>query len=297
MPQNPTPSTLLVTKIVAGAGISINPAAGTGIVTISVGGTEAPLAINGGANPFPITGQAAATATSAGGEVDVKGAPGGATSGAGGPAKVIGGAATAGNSAGGAASVTGGASTGTQAGAIASVTGGVGGTSAGGNGGAADVTGGAAGAGSNGNGGSVVLQAGAHDGTGADGVIIDRSVRMVHQGAPTAATVSATLTAAQVLAGIITVNQGAAGASAQQLPLATAMDTALPDSAANDAFDFSVINISAVAAESASVTTNTGWTLVGDMDVAANNAITTKSAGRFRARKTGAGAWTLYRLS
>jgi hypothetical protein len=75
------------------------------------------------------------------------------------------------------------------------------------------------------------------------------------------------------------------------------MDTAIPDAVANDSIDFSVINISTTAAESASLTTNTGWTLVGDMDVLANNAATTKSAGRFRARKTAAGAWTLYRLA
>lgn len=116
------------------------------------------------------------------------------------------------------------------------------------------------------------------------------------QGAPAAKTVSATLTAAEVVTGIITVNQGGAGASAQQLPLAADMDTAIPDAAAGDAFDFSVINISTVTAEVASITTNTGWTLVGAMDVLANEA-GTKSAGRFRARKTGAGAWVLYRIS
>lgn len=120
---------------------------------------------------------------------------------------------------------------------------------------------------------------------------------LINQGAPHAATVSATLAAADIIGGLITVLQGAGAASAQQLPLATALDTALPEAGVNDAFDFSVINISTTAAESASITTNTGWTLVGDMDVAANSAATTKSAGRFRARKTAAGAWTLYRLS
>lgn len=165
-----------------------------------------------------------------------------------------------------------------------------------GNGGPADVTGGDAEAG-NGNGGSVVLKGGAKNGSGIDGEIIERSIKLVHQGAATAKTVSATLTAAEIQAGIITVAQGAGGASALQLPLATAMDTAFPDAAAGDAFDFSLINISTVSAESASITTNTGWTLVGDMDVAANNAATTKSAGRFRAAKTGTGAWTLFRLS
>ena len=146
-------------------------------------------------------------------------------------------------------------------------------------------------------GGDVNLAGGAKDGTGVVGVVRVGGVQFVSQGAPAAATTSATLTAANLLAKIITVNQGASGASAQQLPLATDLDTALPSSVAGDAFDFSVINISVTAAEAASITTNTGWTLVGDMDIAANSAITTKSAGRFRARKTGAGAWTLYRLS
>lgn len=117
------------------------------------------------------------------------------------------------------------------------------------------------------------------------------------QAAQTAKTVSATLTAAEILAGLITVNQGAAGASVLTLPLATAMDTALPDFAADMAVDFSLINVSTVAAEDASIATNTGWTLVGNMDVASNAAATDKSAGHFRARKTAAGAWTLYRLS
>lgn len=123
------------------------------------------------------------------------------------------------------------------------------------------------------------------------------------QGAPAAKTVSATLTAANLLAGIITVAQGAGAASAQQLPLAddlqAAMLTALDVDAleAGDSFDFSVINTSTVSAEAASITTNTGWTLVGNMDVLANSAATTKSAGRFRARYTASGAFTLYRLS
>jgi hypothetical protein len=111
------------------------------------------------------------------------------------------------------------------------------------------------------------------------------------QGAPFAATVSATLTAAQIQTGLITVLQGGGANSAQQLPLATAMDAAFPSFVANSYFDFSVANISVSAGETASITTNTGWTLVGEMTLA----ITTSA--RFRARKTGAGAWTLYRLS
>jgi hypothetical protein len=69
------------------------------------------------------------------------------------------------------------------------------------------------------------------------------------------------------LAGIITVNQGGGATSSLTLPLATSMDTALPSSIANDAFDFSLINISTNAAEDADILTNTGWTLVGSMAV------------------------------
>lgn len=120
---------------------------------------------------------------------------------------------------------------------------------------------------------------------------------LIKQGAATAKTVSALLTAAELLTKIITVNQGAAGASALQLPTCANLDAALPLAAAGDAFDFSLINISTVAAEDASITTNTGWTLVGNMDVASNAAATDKSAGRFRAAKTATATWTLFRLS
>jgi hypothetical protein len=117
------------------------------------------------------------------------------------------------------------------------------------------------------------------------------------QAAAAAKTVDVTLTAAELLAGIVTVNQGAAGTSALTLPLATALDSAFADAVANDAFDFSVINISTVAAEDATVTTNTGWTLVGEMTVESNDADRARSSGLFRARKTGTGAWTLYRIA
>lgn len=118
------------------------------------------------------------------------------------------------------------------------------------------------------------------------------------QGAPAAKTTSATLTAADLLNGIITVNQGGGAASNQQLPDCAALDAALPFFQANSCFDFSVINISTVDAEDATLTTNNGWSLVGAMDIPAKSALgSLNSSGRFRARKTGAAAWTLYRLS
>lgn len=118
------------------------------------------------------------------------------------------------------------------------------------------------------------------------------------QGAATAKTVSATLTAAEVAAGIITINQAAGAASAQQLPTAAAMDTYFPDFVANDSIDVAIINTSTVDAEDASVTTNTGWTLVGSMDFQAHSALAAQgSSGMLRLRKTATGAWTAYRIS
>lgn len=292
MPQNPAPSTLFVTRIIAGDGITIDHDAGTGIVTVTAqqgpsddveitGGTIDGTPIGGtvpAAGAFTALQAASITGTDA--SLDIKGQDGQTT-----------------NAAGGVVPVKGGAGNGTGAGGAASLIGGDSGAGATGDGGPSRVTGGAA-LSTNGNGGSAVITGGAKAGSGIAGGIRNESIVLSQQPAPAAKTTSATLTAAEVLARIITVNQGAAGASALQLPLATDLQAALPaDIAANDSFDFSLINVSTVAAEAASLTTNTGWTLVGDMDVAANSAITTKSAGRFRARFTGAGAFTLYRLS
>jgi hypothetical protein len=304
MAYSPGAVSLTEAQLLAGASdftIDVNDGPRRSQVTVArlISGSQATIvadSITGGDASLGITGAAAATATAVGGAIAMAGGAGGATSGAGGPITVIGGAGTAGNSAGGPITFTGGPGQGTAAGGVASLIGGVSGAGATGNGANAVVTGGASGA-TDGNGGSVVLTGGALAGTGVAGAIIQRGVTVIAQGAPAAATVSAQLTAANILTGIITVNQGGGAASAQQLPLATAMDTAMPYSAAGDAFDFSVINISTVAAEDASVTTAAGWTLVGNMDVASNAAATDKSAGRFRARKTAAGAWTLYRLS
>lgn len=57
----------------------------------------------------------------------------------------------------------------------------------------------------------------------------------------------------------------------------------------NSAFEFVIIN---TAAQNITVTTNTGWTVTGGGSVVVNNA-----SARFQARKTGAGAWQLYRLA
>jgi hypothetical protein len=127
------------------------------------------------------------------------------------------------------------------------------------------------------------------------------SPRIIKQAAPAAKTTSVTLTAAELIGGLITGNQGAAGAAAYTLPLATDLETALiaiyPGLQNDDAFDFTVINISTVAAEDITMTTNTGWTLVGEMVVPSNDtAGVAPSNGVFRARRTAANTYTLYRV-
>jgi hypothetical protein len=109
------------------------------------------------------------------------------------------------------------------------------------------------------------------------------------QGAPTALTAAATATAAQLANGLFTFN-GTAG----NLTLPTVADLEADVSSAskvNAAFDFFVINIDASGSDAITVAVGTGWTLVGAGAVAA------ASSGHFRARKTGDGTWTCYRIS
>jgi hypothetical protein len=108
------------------------------------------------------------------------------------------------------------------------------------------------------------------------------------QGAPTSITAAATMTAAQMANGLF-VFDGTAG----NLTLPTVADLEAAVSSAskvNAAFDFFVVNIDG-GSDDVTVFTNTGWTLVGTMQV--DNA----TSGHFRARKTGDGTWTCYRLS
>ena len=107
------------------------------------------------------------------------------------------------------------------------------------------------------------------------------------QGAPTALTAAATVTAAQLAKGLFTFN-GTAGN--MTLPTVADLEAGISSaSKVNAAFDFYVVNIDG-GSDDVTVATNTGWTLVGTMQV--DNA----TSGHFRARKTGDGTWTCYRL-
>ncbi len=110
---------------------------------------------------------------------------------------------------------------------------------------------------------------------------------------PATATASATLTADQVLNGILLGSPGSSAAS-YQLPTVATLETSIPSAAGvGDSFDFSVVNVDGSGSGVITLTTNTGWTLVGLMTVAA----TAGTAQMFRARKTGSATWALYRIA
>lgn len=110
------------------------------------------------------------------------------------------------------------------------------------------------------------------------------------QGAPTAVAAAATATAAQLVNGLFTFNGSAGNLT---LPTVALLEAAYPSMGekVDSAFDFYVINIDASGSDSVTVAVGTGWTLVGAGAVAVN------TSGHFRCRKTGAGAWTVYRIS
>ena len=108
--------------------------------------------------------------------------------------------------------------------------------------------------------------------------------------APVAATATANLTVAQLTNGIILGSPGASAAS-YTLPTVAALEAALGNAKVGSSFPISVINVDGNGSGVITLVTNTGWTLVGLMTVAA----VAGTAQLFRARKSGDGTWVLYR--
>lgn len=126
--------------------------------------------------------------------------------------------------------------------------------------------------------------------------------RVFIQSAPAAKTTSATLTTDELLGGLITSNQGAAGAATYTTPTGAEIDAALGTKlgatpVVGESFQFSVVNISTVAAEDATVAGGTGVTMVGNAVVESNEATAQKGAyGTFLFRKTGVATYSAYRV-
>lgn len=109
---------------------------------------------------------------------------------------------------------------------------------------------------------------------------------LMAQGDPAAFTGAATITAAQLGGGLMTYNGAAASLT---LPTVADLEAAIVSAQkTNAAFDFFLIN---TGANTATLLVGTGWTIVGTATTA------TAVSSQWRARKTGEGAWTCYRVS
>ena len=106
------------------------------------------------------------------------------------------------------------------------------------------------------------------------------------QSAPTAKTAAATLTAAELATGIITYTGAAV---ALTVPLGADLDAAFTSMKVNSSFDFFIINTGATNA--ATVTANTGCTLVGTAAVSA------ATSCQWRVRKSGDATYVFNRVA
>lgn len=126
------------------------------------------------------------------------------------------------------------------------------------------------------------------------------TAQVVGQGDPTAETGVATITIADILTGIVTLNQSTGATVALTLDTGTAMDAGDHASmGTNQAIDWYLINISAAAADTGTLTAAAGHTIVGNPIIQSAHASTGGIYGNsahFRSRRTAANTWITYRL-
>ena len=106
------------------------------------------------------------------------------------------------------------------------------------------------------------------------------------QATPTTYTAGATLTVADLEAGLVVYNAG--GANNLALPAATTVDAEISSAKVGSCFDIALLCSGAGAA---TITAGTGWTLVGSGAGVAGAGV------MFRAVKTGDGTYSLYRIA
>jgi hypothetical protein len=109
--------------------------------------------------------------------------------------------------------------------------------------------------------------------------------------APQTATSTATLTAAQILGGMLLANPSTSAAT-YTLPTAADIDAALPNATVGSTFDLYLINI---GTSSGAVTLSMGTGVTNGGNAAVAVAIT--SSAMFRFRKTADGAYTVYKVA
>jgi hypothetical protein len=104
---------------------------------------------------------------------------------------------------------------------------------------------------------------------------------------------TATLSAAQVTAGVLIVGSGATAAQTYTLPAASGIDAVVSSAGAGNTFDLIVINIGTSSGTAAlAMGSGTGFSDGGNATVA----LPITSSGIFRFRKTADNAFTVYRI-
>jgi len=109
---------------------------------------------------------------------------------------------------------------------------------------------------------------------------------------PISVAATATLTAAQVVNGLILANSGVTTAQTYTLPTVALLEADLSNSAKiGTSFTFSVVNLG-TSSGTAIIAAGTGWTVSGSLTMT----IPVSTGAAFVARKSAEGAWTLYRV-
>ena len=109
---------------------------------------------------------------------------------------------------------------------------------------------------------------------------------------PASVAATATLTADQVLNGILIVGSGATAPQTYTLPTVALLEAALSNSdKVGTSFLFRVVNLG-TSSGTAVIAAGTGWTVSGSLTMT----IPVTTGAAMVARKSAAGAWTLYRV-
>ena len=110
---------------------------------------------------------------------------------------------------------------------------------------------------------------------------------------PASVAATATLTADQVLNGIILVGSGATASQTYTLPTVALLEATLTNSdKVGTSFLFRVVNLG-TSSGTAVIAAGTGWTVTGSLTMT----IPVTTGAAMIARKSAAGAWTLYRVA
>ena len=110
---------------------------------------------------------------------------------------------------------------------------------------------------------------------------------------PVSVASTATLTAAQVLNGILLVGSGATTAQTYTLPTVALLEATLSNSdKVGTSFVFRVVNLG-TSSGTALIAAGTGWTVSGSLTMT----VPVTTGATMIARKSDVGAWTLYRVN